>query len=102
MLLVLIPLSFVAFAVREGIDAISLTLAFLVLALVGIARLEYGFSFSTRLAAFHLAIVDRAVLEGIGTDLYFRRKRSFQLAEEASFALRHSPLGETGAYKCYI
>ena len=102
MLLILQPLAFVTFSIGESINAIALTLSFDVFAFVSVARLEDGFTLPIRLAALHFAIIDRAVLESIGTNNDFRRKNSLQLVKEAALALGHDPLREAGAYERYI
>ena len=65
-LLVLHPLSFILLAVRESINAIALSLAFEVIALIGIAIWEHSSSLSLWLSTDHFAFILSSVLGSAG------------------------------------
>ena len=70
-LLVLQPLSLVAFAVGEGVDAVTASLSLQVGTLVGVAVGVDGGSLALRLSAHHLALILSAVAGGAGTERDF-------------------------------
>ena len=102
-LLILVPLAVIAFAIGEGIDAMALAFAFHVVAFIDVPVFENRLSPSVGLAAFHLAGIDRTVLERACTYLDFRREDSLQLAQKAFLLLLLGTCtgGETqGQCKC--
>lgn len=70
-LLVLQPLTLVAFAVGEGVDAVTASFSLQVGTLVGVAVGVDGGSLALRLSAHHLALILSAVAGGAGTERDF-------------------------------
>ena len=62
MLMILVPVTLILLAVGESIDAIPLTLALLILTLVGVTRRERRLTLAVGLSALHLAIILSLIL----------------------------------------
>ena len=63
-LLVLKPLTLIFLAVREGIDSLPLTLAFHIVAFVGVAVLELRNTLSVGSSRLHFAFILSSVMRG--------------------------------------
>ena len=81
-LLVLKPFALVAFAVEEGIGAVALTLAFVVLAFIDVTVLVRGLTLSVGLSGHHFALILATVLRGGRAKRNLLRIRTQRQAEK--------------------